>query len=51
MIDIIVPPVVQHVPLSGINEETRKLYSVDNQIVKKMVQVQVGPPLNPHNYL
>ena len=35
---------VQLVPLSGINEETRKPYTVDNQIVKKTVQVQVGPP-------
>ena len=43
MIDIIVPPVVQVVPLSGINEDSRKPYMIDNQIVKKLVQVQVGP--------
>ena len=47
MIDIIVPPVVQVVPLSGINEDSRKPYMIDNQIVKKLVQVQVGPPLKP----
>ena len=47
MIDIIVPPVVQLVPLRGLNEETRKPYTTDNQIVKKTVQVQVGPPTGP----
>ena len=47
VIDIIVPLVVQLVPLSGLNEETSKPYTTDNQIVKKMVQVQVGPPTRP----
>jgi len=51
MIDIIVPPVVQVVPLSGINEDSRKPYMIDNQIVKKLVQVQVGPPTTNLNVL
>jgi len=51
MIDIIVPPVVQVVPLSGINEDSRKPYTIDNQIVKKLVQVQVGPPTTNLNVL
>ena len=47
---MVVQMVVQLVPLSGINENHSLFYNTDNQLVIKVVKVQVGPQKRDNSF-